>query len=299
MSPSLGTIRRVRHLNCGTFRPFRMPEFVSHVLLCEYEHGVVLVDVGLGRDDVAHPYRRLGLGAKGVRPVLSADEPAAVQLHALGIAETDVSMIVATHLDYDHIGGAADFPTATVHVTGTELDAARRRPSLRERSRYRPVHIGAIDGRVQAHTAEPTATIVGFRAYPLDQGENLYLIPMPGHTAGHAMVAVHDPDRGWLIHAGDAFMHGSVLRPERARRDERTAQRAERMLAWNASALNPNHSALRDAAARPDLRVFCSHDRTQFDALVAESKQLARPRHRTVATDAPVEPPARQKETPP
>ena len=39
---------RVSHLNCGTMNPPTMSPIVCHVLLCETDDGLVLVDSGLG-----------------------------------------------------------------------------------------------------------------------------------------------------------------------------------------------------------------------------------------------------------
>ncbi|SCK31167.1 MULTISPECIES: hypothetical protein [unclassified Streptomyces] len=40
------------------------------------------------------------------------------------------------------------------------------------------------------------------------------LVPLPGHSAGHAGVAVRDGDGRWLLHAGDAYTrHGEIEHP--------------------------------------------------------------------------------------
>ncbi|MGX6739110.1 MBL fold metallo-hydrolase [Streptomyces peucetius] len=39
----------------------------------------------------------------------------------------------------------------------------------------------------------------------------MLLVPLPGHSAGHAGVAVRDDNGRWLLHAGDAYMyHGEI-----------------------------------------------------------------------------------------
>ncbi|WP_274918587.1 hypothetical protein [Streptomyces sp. WZ-12] len=42
----------------------------------------------------------------------------------------------------------------------------------------------------------------------------ILLVPLAGHTRGHAGVAV-DTGRGWLLHAGDAYFHPGELDPVR------------------------------------------------------------------------------------
>ena len=44
---------RVHHLNCGTMNPHVIGRIVCHVLLCETDAGLVLVDTGFGLADVA------------------------------------------------------------------------------------------------------------------------------------------------------------------------------------------------------------------------------------------------------
>src|SRR6202020_2717052 len=114
-----------------------------HCLLIESEDGLVLVDSGLGVEDVNEP-RRLGfLFNAMVRPRLDVAETALRQVVDLGYRPSDVRHIVPTHLDLDPAGGLSDFPDAAVHVFAAELRAASHRASLMERSRYRAVQIAS------------------------------------------------------------------------------------------------------------------------------------------------------------
>jgi glyoxylase-like metal-dependent hydrolase (beta-lactamase superfamily II) len=51
-----------------------------------------------------------------LRPRLVEEETAVAQVRALGHDPADVTDIVLTHMDFDHVGGLGDFPQATVHV---------------------------------------------------------------------------------------------------------------------------------------------------------------------------------------
>ncbi|MEU4227663.1 MBL fold metallo-hydrolase [Nonomuraea sp. NPDC026600] len=66
-------------------------------------------------------------------------ETAAAQIRSLGYTTDDVRHIVLTHLDFDHIGGLADFASAVVHTTAAEQQAAMITPGEVEKQRYRPV----------------------------------------------------------------------------------------------------------------------------------------------------------------
>src|SRR6478609_10642819 len=119
----------------GSFGGRLLPTgMVAHCLLVERPDGLLLVDTGFGSADVADP-RRLGQPFRAiVRPELLPAETALAQVTALGYAAADVTDIALTHLDLDHVGGLADFPTARVHVFADEHDAALA-PTLREKAR--------------------------------------------------------------------------------------------------------------------------------------------------------------------
>lgn len=214
---------RVHHLNCGTLRPlggrlvdgegspFRAATMVCHCLLIETDSGLVLVDSGFGRADIEDPARSLGRRfVRMVRPVLDLEQTAAHQVVRLGFAVADVRHVVLTHLDLDHAGGLPDFPHAKVHVLADEYRAAMAPKSYLDKQRYRR-HQWAHqpDWATYDTTGEPW---FGFDAvHQLDDlSPEILLIPLAGHTRGHAGIAV-DTGEGWLLHAGDAyFFHGEV-----------------------------------------------------------------------------------------
>ncbi|MCS3779482.1 MBL fold metallo-hydrolase [Tsukamurella ocularis] len=203
-------IGRVHHLNCGTLRPVGAPPMVCHVLLLETDAGLVLVDTGLGLADIAAPAARLGGGlARVIRPDFVAAETAVAQVEALGFDRSDVTHIVASHLDSDHTGGIDDFPGATVHATAAEVQSARGARGLPAAVRYRPWR-RSPEPAVAAYEDFPEDWF-GFAAARLTPlGDDALLVPLPGHTPGHAGVAVRVGD-GWLLHCGDAFYHRAAV----------------------------------------------------------------------------------------
>lgn len=275
MISTLGPLRRVQHLNCCSFRPWPGALLATHVVLCEFEHGLVLIDSALGVTDSCSPARQLGVTTKLLRPSLNVDETAVFQISKLGFSPRDVSHIVATHLDYDHIGGAADFPAATVHATSAELASAVDRNSIKRRTRYRAPHLGSIAHRIVHYDGPGEADVLGLTGHQLDTEGALFLLPLSGHTVGHAAVAIRDPARGWLIHAGDAFLHRAAIGLTPADVHSRIAGFAERRLAMEGPKLAPNHRILGDLAAAGH-RVFCSHDLAQFTTLREESDRNGR-----------------------
>ncbi|WP_069161300.1 MBL fold metallo-hydrolase [Nocardia altamirensis] len=206
----------IHHLNCGSVRqieatyPGPAPAHaVNHCLLVETDSaGLVLVETGMGLDDVRDPEGTLGAEWVAMaQPVLAEAETAIRQIERLGYAPADVRHILLTHLDVDHCGGLPDFPQAEVHVLAAELAAARAEAPTR---RYRDAH-WAHGPRWVTYTPDGGDDWFGFASTPV-QGlsDDFRLIPLGGHTAGHTGVAVREGDH-WLLHCGDAYYYHREL----------------------------------------------------------------------------------------
>ncbi|MEU7763514.1 MBL fold metallo-hydrolase [Nocardia sp. NPDC049190] len=208
----------IQHLNCGSVRQIEATydgpppaHVVNHCLLVETESdGLVLVETGIGLDDVRDPAGTLGADWVAMaQPVLSEDETAIRQVQRLGYDPGDVRHIILTHLDVDHCGGLPDFPQARVHVLAAELEAAlAESPSFR----YRPAH-WAHDPQWVTYPSGETGKWFGFSAIqPNGLPADFQLIPLGGHTAGHIGVALREGER-WLLHCGDAYYYHRELDP--------------------------------------------------------------------------------------
>lgn len=267
---------KIHHLNCGTLRPRGggliglerdgqgHRAMVCHCLAIETDAGVVLVDTGIGERDMAMPRERLGRTfVTAFRPLMDPEQTAKRQLEHIGIDPSDVTHIILTHLDVDHAGGIADFPHARIHVTADEVAATRTPADRNEGSRYRPCQ---WDHGPRWETYDAVGE--SWRGFPCVQRfsglpPELLLVPLAGHTRGHAGVAVDGPD-GWVLHAGDAFFHRAEVEPGCGRApwllrlfqslgDVHTPSRLE------------NQARLRElAAADPEISVVCSHDPVQW-----------------------------------
>ncbi len=231
-----------------------------HCLLIEGEDGLILVDTGLGVEDVGDPKRLGFLFNAMTRPKLEVAETALRQVADLGFRPSEVRHIVATHLDLDHAGGLSDFPGAAIHVFAPELRAALNPPSLRERGRYRAAQFSG--GPKWAPVEEDGETWLGFssvRAIPGTRDEVL-LIPLPGHTRGHCGVAVRTSEE-WLFHCGDAYFHHSEVSADR-RGAPLGLRLFEAMTSVDGAARRANQARLRELAGRHqgEVKLICSHD---------------------------------------
>jgi len=279
---------RVHHLDCCTMCPrgksavsgegslLERARLVSHCLLLETDaHGLVLVDTGIGVDDVRDP-RRLGLlfGPAMAIDASKTQMPALPQLEALGFRRSDVRHIVLTHVDFDHAGGLADFPEAKVHVHAKEKDAALARASLREKTRYRPEQLAhGPSWETYQELGEPWKGVAAVRQLEGLPPEILAL-PMHGHSRGHAAIAV-DTARGWLVHAGDAYFHRSVVERGDATGTPWGLRWVERFIAIDYERVRANHTTLARLASQPGVDVFSAHDPVEYERLRARSHRMS------------------------
>lgn len=256
---------RVHHLDCATMCTLAPrlvvgpdhPGLVCHVLVIETEAGLVLVDTGLGTEDVRAPYERLGRSFTWtVRPRLDASQTALRQIERLGFTAADVRHVVLTHLDLDHAGGLSDFPHAKVHVMVQEHEAAMRSSTLIEQHRYRPIQ-WAHQPAFEVYRTRGTQWF-GFDAVDTLRGlpPEILLVPLFGHTRGHAGVAVHTTD-GWQLHAGDAYFHRGTVEGGEV---PPALRLFERVMAMDDAARRVNHARLLELARTAEARVYCAHD---------------------------------------
>lgn len=274
---------RIHHLNCGTCCPAGgrlfdgtsdapLAHLVCHCLLIETNQGLVLVDTGYGTRDVARPRPRLAPFFLGLNnPQLREQETAVAQVRRLGFDPADVRHIVITHLDFDHAGGLEDFPNAIVHLTAREKEVAdaERGGAFVGTRRYRPCQWDEVEK---------------WRLYPFGGGERWFgfdavrdleglppeilLVPLAGHTWGHAGVAIKAADGGWLLHAGDAYFYRGEVGGEDYSCPP-GLRGYQRLMEVDRKARLENQRRLRALSIehREEVRLFCAHDVVEFDLL--------------------------------
>lgn len=270
---------RVHHLNCGTMRPpggrlvdgtsglLSRAEMVCHCLLVETDDGLVLVDTGVGSPATDNASRWLGAPfARLVKPAGDARETAVQHVERLGFQRSDVRHIVLTHLDLDHAGGLVDFPDATIHVYARELQALQSPVDAAERMRYRRIQF-AHDPKWSPHS-EAGEPWFGFTAVRELAGlpPEILLVPLAGHTRGHAGVAV-DTGSGWLLHAGDAYYNPGQLDLARPHVPPLLGV-FEKLMQTDRRARLDNQQRLRELQRDhgDQLRIFSAHNATELTA---------------------------------
>jgi len=94
----------------------------------------------------------------------------------------------------------------------------------------------------------------------------ILMIPLPGHTMGHAGIAIDTPD-GWLLNAGDAYFYRHEMDEDSSCTPGLLAY--QRMMEEDRPLRLHNQERLRILAndGRSNVKIFCSHDPIELEAL--------------------------------
>jgi N-acyl homoserine lactone hydrolase len=145
-----------------------------HGFVIAHPSGAVLVDTGVGGpEDWLSDWRVVNVSA-------------AAALAELDMSPADISLVINTHLHFDHCGQNAVFRHAPFYVQRAELDRARRESlELSGWFDFMGARFELLDG--------DTEILPG-----------LSVIATPGHTAGHQSVVVQAGDGSADLLIGDA-----------------------------------------------------------------------------------------------
>lgn len=156
------------------------------------ERGPIMIDTGLtpGADNLGR------MGAK-VFGEIKHQRPAGEQLRERGIDPRDVSLVVMTHLHFDHASGIGQFPAAEFLVERREKAAIRG---------------GLLKGYIRSHVDQTS----NWREIDVTSDHDvlgdgtLRLIFTPGHTHGHCSVEVATESGPVLLTGDAAFARRSI-----------------------------------------------------------------------------------------
>jgi len=196
--------------------------------------GNIVFDTGLHPVHISNPHATFGKPppdreALAMNIVMKDDDAIVARLAALGVKPDDVSIVVNSHLHFDHAGNNGAFPRATFVVQAEHLAFAKGKPNFPgvywdiAELRYLPV-----TGRTRVATG-------------------VEVVPTPGHAPGHQSLVVDLAETGRVVLTGDAaFTRENIVRRQTTAMDEDTARESLELI----------HSL-----ASGDLkRVFTSHD---------------------------------------
>ena len=197
----------LHHLDCVKIISPLADKVVGHCLLLEEKDRLILIDTGIGLADTLDPVGRIGqelIDLVGYH--FDEKRTAIAQIKKLGLDPARVTDCIITHLDNDHIGGLADFPSATVHVSEEEYNNY-----LTGNPRY-------LKTPLEHNPVIKTYGQSGERWFGLEARKininiatEIFFIPLFGHTCGHCGVAL-ELNNDWYLHAGDAYYLNSELK---------------------------------------------------------------------------------------
>jgi glyoxylase-like metal-dependent hydrolase (beta-lactamase superfamily II) len=279
---------RIHRLNCISTRPFggrlidgtthgvlTRGRCVSHCLVVETGEGLLLVDTGLGMGDVMDPERRLSPAARRLfAPELRAEMTAVRQIEAMGFRADDVRDIVLTHLDFDQAGGLDDFPHARVHVFEKEVEYATAQASWRAKQRYRPMQWSTRPRWIQydALSEAPWKGMPCVRDLVGLPPDVIVMLPLQGHTPGHAGVAI-SAENGWHLHCGDAYADSREMNVDPHSR--LGMQLYEKLTTTDPAAFAQTQQRLRAMRYKhPDVILNCAKDPREFERLAGRAAHL-------------------------
>lgn len=266
---------KIHHLNCATLCPMgsklingvgsylERAKMICHCLLIETNGGLVLVDTGLGTQDIAKP-KQMGLFFNlMVSPKLDVEETAIYQIQKLGFKKEDVKHIILTHLHVDHAGGISDFPRAKVHVMKKEYNQVVGNKKLK---------MGYVAEQFQHHPHWRVHNITGEKWNGFNcvntfepDIQDILLVPLHGHSAGHTGVYIPSADES-IFHCGDAYFNHNTV--SKSYKDVPFGIKVfQKLIEYDTSARIRNQIRLTELfrKQKTNMRFVCSHDITEYE----------------------------------
>jgi N-acyl homoserine lactone hydrolase len=201
----------------------------------------ILVDTGMPDSCYTGDPRAMAEPDEGDPPAFvplgGAADSITGQLAALGLGVEDITLVVATHLHFDHCGGLAHFTHCPVLIQRAELEDARATGRTEDWRLPPGVQFQPIAGD---HTLAP----------------GVELVFSPGHTPGHQSLLITLPGGAAPL----LFTVDAVYLQRLWERDELGA-------AADLTAARASMDHLRDLAGRTGAQVISGHDAAVWAAL--------------------------------
>src|SRR5947209_8367844 len=160
---------------------------------------------------------------------MAKEDAVVARLASLGLRPDEISIVVNSHLHFDHAGNNGAFPKATFVVQAEHLAFAKGKPNFPGVYWDIPelTYVGALGRSRVARGVE--------------------VVPTPGHAPGHQSLVVDLPETGRVVLTGDAAF---------------TRQNLERgeIPAMDQAAAKESLALIRSLVGDDLTRVFMSHD---------------------------------------
>jgi len=154
-------------------------------LLIEHPSGLVLIDTGAGNKESAKFKDIYGLENDGAEGATMLEDG----LREIGVAPRDISLVINTHLHFDHAGGNTrlgaggeveiSFPNATYIIRRGELEYATHPNERTAASYFDRNYVPVVSADKVEFVSREKEIVKGIR-----------VVPTPGHTPFHQSILI-------------------------------------------------------------------------------------------------------------
>lgn len=198
MSSTNEVAKRLYVLDFGLFQVHENGRIIGIPgYLVETDKDKILVDAGFPpwyRDDPQAAAHEDGLGEFGRILKLEREHFPEAQLDKIGLRPADITQLVVTHGDIDHVGFIHEFVHATIVVGAAEHAAGP------------PRYFGG-----KSRMSWPADATYRLIAEDTEIAAGVSVLPTPGHSAGHISLRVRLQNSGVVLLAGDAINRAEEL----------------------------------------------------------------------------------------
>ena len=244
------------HLNCGNLKSPLIGHAVCHCLLIEVENKLFLIDTGIGLLDTRFSQERIGQNLIDEFQIQLNEATTAIrQITEMGFSSTQVTDIVLSHADFDHVGGLADFPHANVHLSKEEYESISR-----QSNRYAHAQFSHHPKFITYSSDDVKWNNMPARKVYSSETVQILLIPLFGHTHGHCGIAIMKNGK-WLLYVGDAF----YLQQELFQVNHPVTKQSTVAAEDNPARERSFNSLIELKAKLPELMMYSYHDINSFE----------------------------------
>ena len=236
-----GNPKRLAVLDYGLFEVHAGPRTIGicgFVIQTDADE-VVLIDTGFPQkyaEDADAATAEDELGSFGRVLSVTPDNMPGPQLALLGLAKSDVTLMIQSHTHIDHVGDMAGYPQAPILI------------SADERALPRPLY---WSGKQAMDWPDRDYRLV---TDDMMLGPGFEVLHCPGHAPGQLAFLVNLPDTGWVLLTSDAISRASEI-------DEKFAG------SWDVDQAIFHGDRLMRLAAERDALVIFGHSPEQWPTL--------------------------------
>jgi glyoxylase-like metal-dependent hydrolase (beta-lactamase superfamily II) len=202
-----------------------------------HPNGNVLFDSGVHPQLGTDPEARLGPAASTFQVRMSPEDHIEARLATIGLAPSDIDLVIQSHLHFDHAGGLQWLTHAPVLVQREELSFAFYPPVYQ-----RLIYVQAdFDHELNWQVLEGDHDVFG--------DGRLILVSTPGHTRGHQSLMVHLDSGKTVILLADATYSLPKMR-----------ERALPAIVWSPDAMVSSWERLEALEREHDALLIATHD---------------------------------------